>query len=93
MNLEDRYQFQPWHVKAYRWMRHMPFSITAGVFAFCIGFVIGPKGPLREFHKTRWSFASACYTCCIAMGHHRMGNWRTTDELIEEIRKRDMELL
>jgi len=30
---DDRYQFQPWYIKTYRWLRYVPFYSCWGLYA------------------------------------------------------------
>lgn len=33
---DDRYQFQPWPVKSYRWLRWMPLGYAKGAFGIAV---------------------------------------------------------
>jgi len=71
---DQRYQYQPWHIKAYRWFRWMPYACLRGMYwyifhndllgdgheslDFCMSLSIGTV----QAEKMRWvcTFKESC---------------------------------
>lgn len=82
---DDRYQFQPWYVKAWRWVLYRPiFAIQAWWHLSCWA-ATGARIPdeSREYFPTRREFVEHVWTVNRSRASFRMRHWYTTDEAMD----------
>lgn len=87
MAVDDRYQFQPWYVKAYRQIRHSPygwFEFTRSMMYWALSGFEVPEPESCPWHKNRRTYIAHIWTCYRSMAQYRMGAWWTTKELIQK---------
>lgn len=76
---------QPWWIKALRWLRYKP---AAAIVAAWASFIWIAKGCPRHF-APRWStFETIWFTHVKSMAEFRMGNHRSTQEFLDDLRLR-----
>lgn len=88
---DDRYQFQPWYIKAFRQIRYKPQMYALMAWHFMLWIVVHrmciPTEP-PNFYKSRWHVAKHAYRCWLGLCHCWMGNTLTLDEAMDKLRKR-----
>lgn len=83
---KDRYQFQPWYVKAYRWLRYKP----GGWYYACwllAGWVIQGM-PVAYPFKTRREVAAHIWMIGRSTSAMNMGHYWEHREIIAQLRSR-----
>lgn len=83
---KDRYQFQPWCVKAYRWLRHKP----AGTLYACrlfIGWAVQGL-PVAQPFKSKREVAAHIWMIGRSTAAMKMGHYWHHDEVVSELRRR-----
>lgn len=98
MDLTDknRYQFQPWYIKAVRWIRYKPLWSIWGAFVVSWWFLTGAKIPAEEklfFDRkykgrwlVRWHYAKHIMRCYLSMADFGMRNCWYLQEVIDDLR-------
>ena len=81
MSKDDRYQYQPWYIKAYRWIRWVPYYYVLGTLKYIKYKNTTPD--LEEdlsYHTTMkiWKGLAQC----------KMKHWYSIDEVRDNIEKR-----
>lgn len=81
---DDRYQFQPWIVKAWRWLQWRPLYFVLACLWMPVAFVavwfVDPW-PCQ----TRWETLASVWRQFGAKAEYRMGHWWTLDEIIDDL--------
>lgn len=80
----SRWCNQPWYVKAYRWLRFKPQWCVIGAWWCARGFVQTPE--TKRFFATYKQRRAHCWTVAMSLCAYDMGKWRTTEEILEELR-------
>ncbi len=84
---EQRYQFQPWYIKAYRHLRHAPASITQTSWAM-LKWVVWYRLVIPEDLPcaTRWQVFTFSLSCWRGLHDCRVGYYYTSDEVFTRLR-------
>ena len=79
----SRYQFQPWHVKLWRRVRHSPiFLHAAWTFA---GWLVVHRLRIADHCSTRWETAAHAWQIWVSVYQVEMGWWHSMDEARERV--------
>lgn len=79
----DRYQFQPWYIKAYRWLRYKPYWMWCGwtmIFAWLRG-----GAQVHRPWRSRRELAAHLWTINLSMADIEMGHLYTLEEVKHEV--------
>ena len=91
---KDRWQFQPFHVKAYRWVRFIfPAWFVLAYKVACWLLSGAPRCDLSEEDDkcvlSRWRTLGLIKSCTIGMAECNAGHWYTTEEVIKDLEEED----
>lgn len=73
---QNRYQFQPWYVKLYRWLRWKPYWTVRSVIVFVLWVADGQRaaefvdGGRMTREETAWAIWSERNLADFQMGHY-----------------------
>lgn len=92
----DRYQFQPWYIKTYRWLRWRPVFALKFLWWLILwgsdGFT-QPPGYGDVFRgRQKWSrywHLKHYWTMSISMAQQKMKHYHTTEEIIYALRTKE----
>lgn len=93
----DRYKFQPWYVKAYRWVRFKPaafvrflYLLVSWAFHGCPAMEYADlSGRLRKMKHGRRRMVSHFWISCQSLAEYRMRHYVTIEELLAEIKSQE----
>ncbi len=90
--LHERWQFQPWYIKVYRWSRYIVPSYFVGVYRIVVWLCHGAApvvfegdDEFPELRFTRWETFKHIWTCTRSIASIDAGNYMTTKELIDSL--------
>lgn len=86
----NRYQFQPWYVKAYRQVRYSPKWFVVAVFKLLWWVLMGCRheSSLVYFARTRWQTPSMIWKWSRVMASIDMNHCWYIEEMIEKLRSK-----
>lgn len=86
---KDRYQFQPWYVKAYRWLRYKPggWLYVLRISAIWLSHGLSMSAEMRMYFKTRRNYIAHVLMVGDSRAAMNMGHYWTHQEVIAELRK------
>lgn len=88
---DQRYQFQPRHIKVARWLRYRPWSVVRCLWGLARWFSEGAPLNPDAFQVSRWQECCRTWRCWKSIAHIQMGAHWTIDELIELMKARSEE--
>lgn len=83
-----RYQFQPWYVKAYRWVRWRPVFALRAIVNTLHWLITGARiqRPVAGvLYRSRWAYLRGIWEINKSLAEYNMGAWKTLDECLAEI--------
>lgn len=86
MSKDNRYQFQPRHVRAYRWLRWRPWYVLIGLYWTARWLARGAPLHDRRWTPTRWSCLKQLWRINKGSAQVKMGHYVTHEELIRELK-------
>jgi len=81
---DDRYQFQPLYVRAYRWLRWKPMYCIVALVSI-IRWLAGGAKVDDGISLDRFEVIGNIWTCKMSSACFRMGHWYTTEEVFKEL--------
>jgi hypothetical protein len=90
MSTEDRYQFQPWYIKTYRWLRWRPVYGCLALAHIFVWWFIDGKIPVEEqgWFVNKWQFVKFLWRLSLSDASMKMKHYYTMDEVITELRSK-----
>jgi hypothetical protein len=86
---DSRYQFQPWPIKAYRWLRWVPLYACVAAWRVALWAITGARVPLDDpWPYDRLRYCGHIWRATMSLALFEMGNWVTLDEAMAELRAR-----
>lgn len=83
----EHYSNQPRYVRAYRWMRFKPYYTAVAYCKSLLWIATGARIPhgVRDIFETRREYLAHILMCHRSLAAHRMGDYLTLEELIDEL--------
>ena len=85
---DDRYQFQPFHIRMYRRIRWMPQFVLLFLWELPVVLWQGvpPDAPWQRAFPTRWHLVPHLWITNMARAHMKMKDYKTGEEVLAEIK-------
>lgn len=83
--MDNRYQFQPWYIKVYRWVRWYPWHYLIATYVIGKWLIItGGKIPQEETNEflTRTAYIKHLWRLLISLAHMKMQYYYTMEEVL-----------
>jgi hypothetical protein len=87
---DTRYQFQPWYIRTYRWLRWRPWYyilVSYVLYRWCLN---GSKIPPEEedWFTSRAAYINHILRCYSSLAHMKMEYYWTMDEVLDHCREK-----
>jgi hypothetical protein len=92
---QDRYQFQPFYIKAYRWLRWRPFFAAKAVVMIARWLIFSRQIPnhrawrIGQNADPRFRYLKSIWFHCMGVCDVRMRWYYTTAEVMQELADRN----
>jgi hypothetical protein len=81
--MDNRYQYQPWYIKLWRWIRYMPLAYLTYWYILITWKLKGSKIEEGDWFQTAKSFCYHLKTMCTCYAEMKMKWYYTIEEIID----------
>jgi hypothetical protein len=92
--MDDRYQYQSWAVRAYRWLRFVPYYTLRGLVCVAGWWLFDRNIPMlqtesRQFpmYKSRWDATKSIMRINRSMASGKMKHYWSLKEVMDGVRR------